>query len=401
MAITTLDRFRALPHDRRLGVAGVLLALVALLAAAAWFVLWRNPYRPLFTDLKTADAATIIAELDRTKTPYQLDDDGSTILVPEDRVAPTRIAVMGADLPLKGTVGFEIFNESDMGLTEFAQRINYQRALQGELARTIMTLQSIDTARLHLTLGERALFREQRTPSKASVTVIPRVGMQVDGPTVAGIQRLVAGAVPDLEAGNVAVIDGMGRVISGGAPTVSVLTGTQPMSAWEHGYADRIRAAIEAAFPARPVTVRVLAPLAPDEGVANDALRTVAVRVDLQFSGGDAAPPAVQQVVADAIGFVDGDVVVTSVVPSALPQPSGPAPRPVAPPTPAGAGASDSIPDGALWWGGSALVLGILLLIAARRRRAVRAPLDDEQRLAFADRLRDALDRQDTANARR
>src|SRR5205085_1424775 len=165
------------------------------------------------SSLRTMDAATIVAELDKQKVPYRLEQGGTTITVPEDQVDSTRLAVMGQDLPLKGQVGFELFNKSDMGLTDFAQKINYQRALQGELARTIMTVDAVDSARVHLSLSEHGIFRDDRVAAKASVTLVPRPGHRLTVPTVIGIQRLVAAAVPELEASNVVVIDEDGRVI--------------------------------------------------------------------------------------------------------------------------------------------------------------------------------------------
>ena len=135
-----VDQFRSSSPSRQALVVAIIVAVLTLALAAAYFFVLRKPYGVLFSGLRQADAATIVADLDKKKTPYRLADGGSTILIPRDVVDSTRLAIAGEDLPLKGTVGFELFNKSDMGLTEFAQRINYQRALQGELARTIMTL---------------------------------------------------------------------------------------------------------------------------------------------------------------------------------------------------------------------------------------------------------------------
>lgn len=231
----------------------VLAAAAAILLAgvliAAYFGLQR-PYAVLFTNLRPADAATIVSELDQKKIPYRLAENGATILAPADQVDSTRLAVTGDDVPLKGTVGFELFNKSDMGLTEFAQRINYQRALQGELARTIMTMDTVDSARVNLALSEPSVFRDDVRPSKASVTVLPRPGMTIDSGTVRGIQRLVAAAVPDLVAGDVVVLNEHGDAVSGdGAVTGAISPQTQEKQAIEQYYAARIRQAIAPAFP--------------------------------------------------------------------------------------------------------------------------------------------------------
>ena len=156
-----VDRIRALPVVGQIALAGVTALLIVGLLVGGW-LLTRPKYEVLFRDLRPADAATIVDQLEKNKTPYRLDDGGATILAPAARIDETRLAIMGADLPLKGTVGFELFNKSDMGLTEFAQRINYQRALQGELSRTLMTIDAVDTARVHLTLPEPSIFRADR-----------------------------------------------------------------------------------------------------------------------------------------------------------------------------------------------------------------------------------------------
>ncbi|HWW12838.1 MAG TPA: flagellar basal-body MS-ring/collar protein FliF, partial [Brevundimonas sp.] len=212
--MTITERLRALPPVGQLSLAGAA-ALVLAIALIGVYLATRPNYNVLFADLRQADAATIVAELEKDKTPYKLDDGGATILAPADQVDQIRLEIMGADLPLKGTVGFELFNKSDMGLTEFAQRINYQRAIQGELARTIMTIDAIDTARVHLTLPEPSIFRAERKPAKASVSLTTRPGHALEQQTVAGIQRLVAASVPDLDAADVVVLDTHGSLATG------------------------------------------------------------------------------------------------------------------------------------------------------------------------------------------
>ena len=219
--------------------------MLTLALAAAYFFVLRKPYGVLFSGLRQADAATIVADLDKKKTPYRLADGGSTILIPRDVVDSTRLAIAGEDLPLKGTVGFELFNKSDMGLTEFAQRINYQRALQGELARTIMTLDEVDAARVHLSIADPTLFRDDRRPSKASITIVTRPGKVLPPSGVLGIQRLVAAAVPDLAPSDVVVLDASGLTISNNvAPAAQVSPQDQEKRAIEQYYAARVSQAL-------------------------------------------------------------------------------------------------------------------------------------------------------------
>src|SRR5262249_5495561 len=142
-------------------------------------------------------------------------DGGATIRVPRDLVAKTRVGIANQDLPLKGTIGFELFSKSDLGLTEQAQRINYQRALQGELARTIMGMDSVDFAPVHLAIPEPTYSPGAGRPPRAAVSVQTRPGRQLSADTVRGIQRLVAATVPDLNVADVVVLDQAGRVVSG------------------------------------------------------------------------------------------------------------------------------------------------------------------------------------------
>ena len=156
----------------------------------------------------------MIEELDRMKVPYRLDDGGGSILVPEELVHKTRLQLVGKNLPLHGAVGFEIFNNTDFGMTEFTQKVNYQRALQGELTRTIMALEEVQSARVHLALPESSLFKREQSRPKASVALAVRPGQSLARDQVAGIQRLVAAAVPGIDADDVTVLDQKGVTLS-------------------------------------------------------------------------------------------------------------------------------------------------------------------------------------------
>lgn len=192
--------------------AALVAGLVVFIALVLWagYQLIRPSYQPLFSGLRPHDAATIVGELERQKIDYRLDDGGTTILVPQSQVHAARLKVMSRDLPLKGTVGFELFNNADLGLTEFAQKVNYQRALQGEIARTIMSLDEVDSARVHLTLPEAGLFRRNNAKPRASVALTLKGGGALPPESVRGIQRLVAAAVPELEAHEVTIVDTRG-----------------------------------------------------------------------------------------------------------------------------------------------------------------------------------------------
>jgi flagellar M-ring protein FliF len=245
--------------NRQLLVFGGVLAAVVALLGLAYYLFLRPDYVVLAQDLRPADASAVLAELDKRDADYKLKDGGTTIMVPADRADATRLAISGSDAAARGQIGFELFNKSDMGLTNFAQKINYQRALQGELVRTIMQMEGVESARVHLGLPERALFRGERTQPSAAVTLALRPGMVADSARVAGIQRLVAAAVPDLPETKVVVLDAQGRVISVAPPAAEsldpVIDEQQAIKAY---YAARARAAVEQRMPGQKFSVRVL-----------------------------------------------------------------------------------------------------------------------------------------------
>jgi flagellar M-ring protein FliF len=239
----------------------ILIAGAAFAGAALLFMLWylfvRVSFAPAFTGLKSTEAAAIVGELERVKTPYRLTDGGATILVPADAIDVTRVSILSSDLPLRGAVGFELFNKTDMGLSEFAQKINYQRALQGELARTIMALDKVDAARVHLSLPESGIFQRDRQVAKASITIATKAGATVDADVVSGIQQLVASAVPDLAVANVAVLDARGRLLNAVSPP-ALAPQDEHRTALEQVYVGKIRSAINASGLAMPMIIDVI-----------------------------------------------------------------------------------------------------------------------------------------------
>src|SRR5258706_3634201 len=246
-------------------IAGAIAAF-AVIIGAVWFFGFRTTYQPLFSGLRAGDAATIVADLDRRSLSYRLADGGPTIRVPADKADSTRLNVVGEDLPLNGTVGFELFNKSDMGLTDFAQKINYQRALQGELERTIMTLDGVDTVRVHLSLSEDRIFRDDRVPPKASVTVRMQKDLGLSESAAAGIRRLVAGAVPKMEAADVVVLDEKGQEVGstpnqvdGSAETLS--PAAEEKRSIEQYYESRVRELLDRVYSRGRIAVAISADL--------------------------------------------------------------------------------------------------------------------------------------------
>lgn len=208
-----LDMWRQARPEARLGLVTGAVLIVALVGYFAWTVL-RPDYQTLFANLDPQDAAAMTAELDKLKVPYRVDHDGATILVDKAQVHALRLKLLGKAGTLKSGVGFEIFNNTDYGMTEFAQKINYQRALQGELTRTIQALDEVKAARVHLVLPESGLFRKTGQKPKAAITLTLKDGRSLAPEQVLGIQRLVAASVPDIEPSGVTITDQRGVTLT-------------------------------------------------------------------------------------------------------------------------------------------------------------------------------------------
>ena len=200
------------PSGRRGLAAGVVVVLALTAALALWTM--RTDYDVLFGNLSARDAASMTEELDHMKLPYRLGADGTSILVDKAVVPSTRLKLMSKDIPLHGAVGFELFNNSDFGMTEFAQKINYQRALQGELTRTILSLQEIESARVHIAFPEDGLFKHDQSKAKASVTLSLKPGQSLRPEQVGGIQRLVAASVTSISADDVTIVNEHGVALT-------------------------------------------------------------------------------------------------------------------------------------------------------------------------------------------
>jgi flagellar M-ring protein FliF len=207
------DFWQRLDARARTGMAaGVLLIAAVTIGLGMWLL--RTDYQVLFADLAPQDAATMTAELDKMKIPYRLGGDGHTILVPAEQVYKTRLKLVGKELPLRGAVGLELFNSSEVGMTEFTQKVNYQRALQGELTRTILAIDEVQNVRVHLVMAEQALFKKNLKQAKASINIALKPGRTLDAAQVQGIQRLVGAAVPDIRPADVTIVDQHGVALT-------------------------------------------------------------------------------------------------------------------------------------------------------------------------------------------
>lgn len=194
---------------------GGLAALVAVgVVAAAFFASSAPDYRVLFSNLGDKDAGAIVAQLSQMNVPYRYTEGGGAILVPADKVHDVRLKLATQGLPKGSIAGFEVMDNSKFGITQFQERVNYQRALEGELTRSIQGLSAVQDARVHLALpNQNGFFREQQKPS-ASVIVDLHPGRMLDRAQIAGIVHLVASSVPELTPESVSVLDDSGKLLS-------------------------------------------------------------------------------------------------------------------------------------------------------------------------------------------
>ena len=195
-----------------------LLVLVAGTIAGLIFIfLWagRVDYQILYTNLAQEDAGAIVTQLREKRIPYQISGNGSSILAPRDQIYETRMGLAAEGLPQGGGIGFEIFDNTRLGMTEFVQNVNFQRALQGELSRTINRFSEVESSRVHIVLKQESLFIEKEKPATASVVVKLRSGKQLSRNQVQGIVHLVSSSVSGLQPDNVTVVDHYGEILAG------------------------------------------------------------------------------------------------------------------------------------------------------------------------------------------
>lgn len=218
-----MNRLRANPKIPLLIAGAIAIAVVAVLA------LWaKSPdYRVLYSNISDRDGGAIVTQLTQMNIPYRFADNGTALLIPADKVHETRLRLAQQGLPKGGAVGFELLDQEKFGISQFSEQINYQRALEGELSRTIETLGPVQTARVHLALPKPSLFvREQKQPS-ASVTLNLQPGRALDEGQINAIVYMVSSSVAGLPAGNVTVVDQGGHLLTQSDGTGRDLNATQ------------------------------------------------------------------------------------------------------------------------------------------------------------------------------
>ncbi|ADP16098.1 flagellar M-ring protein FliF [Achromobacter xylosoxidans A8] len=205
-----LEKVRALPKPILLGAAA---ALVAVIVAVA---MWSSEpkYKVLFSNLDDRDGGAIVAALGTMNVPYRYNETGTAVLVPADRVYDARLQLASQGLPRGGSVGFELMDNARFGASQFTEQINYQRGLEGELARSIEAMHTVQHARVHLAMPRQSLFVRERQAPTASVLLNMHPGRSLSDAQVSAISWLVASSVPELTAENVSIVDQNGRLLS-------------------------------------------------------------------------------------------------------------------------------------------------------------------------------------------
>jgi flagellar M-ring protein FliF len=213
MPASRVQALGMIPLQQKFGLMVALAAIVALLAGG-WMWGQTPSYRVLYTNLSDRDGGAIIGSLQQMNVPYKFAEGGGALLVPADQVHEVRLRLAGQGLPKGGLVGFELMEAQKLGTSQFQEQVNYQRALEGELARSIQSLSAVNGARVHLAIAKPSVFvREQQKPS-ASVLLSLHPGRSLDNTQVSAIVHLVSSSIPNLPVKNVTVIDQSGNLLT-------------------------------------------------------------------------------------------------------------------------------------------------------------------------------------------
>ncbi|MCX7273837.1 MAG: flagellar basal-body MS-ring/collar protein FliF [Burkholderiales bacterium] len=281
------------------------IGLAALVAIAVASVMWvRTPaYKVLFANLSDKDGGSVVAALAQLNVPYTYAEGGGAILVPANQVHDARLKLASQGLPRGGTVGFELMENQRFGITQFQERLNFQRGLEGELARSIMALPVVQSARIHLALpAQNGFMRDQQKPS-ASVLLNLHPGRVLDRAQVAGIVHLVASSIPELSPRQVSIIDQTGALLSANGESGN--TGMDPgqlnyIRQIETGHIARILAILEPVYGRDNVRAQVTADVdftqseqtaeqyRPNQGTEAAAIRSIQT-IDAKDGSGQAA----------------------------------------------------------------------------------------------------------------
>ena len=251
---------------KNLSVGKRIAVFVLIIGSVLGFVFLTNwatkpEFHPLFSNLDSQDAGIILNRLKEQKIPYRIAANGSTILIPQEHLYETRMDLASEGLPQGGSIGFEVFDNAKFGMSEFAQNVNYQRALQGELARTINGFAEVDSSRVHIVMPEKSLFVEDEQSASASVVLKLKHGQWLNQEQVQGIVNLVSSSVSRLNPENVTVVDNNGRLLAGKKDDSNLATPSSDQLDYqakvERKLESRVLTMLEKALGANKAIVRV------------------------------------------------------------------------------------------------------------------------------------------------
>jgi flagellar M-ring protein FliF len=269
-AASPLDQARgALDRLSSQQKVALIVSLAAAIAVLVGGLMWArsSDYRVLFSNIGERDGGAIIAALEQLNVPYRFSDGSGAILVPSERVHEARLRLASQGLPRGGSVGFEIMENQKFGISQFAEQVNYQRGLEGELARTIQSIGAVELARVHLAIPKPSVFVREAQKPTASVFIQLYAGRALDAAQISGITHLVASSVPQLPPANVSIVDQRGNLLSQVRPA-----GNSALDPAQIGYVREIEMA---------VAQRIEGILAPIAGAGN---ARVQVAADIDFT---------------------------------------------------------------------------------------------------------------------
>jgi flagellar M-ring protein FliF len=288
-----------------IGVAGIVLAAFA-------FMRWTSAsLSPLYTGLSSEDAAAVVQQLDSSGVAYELQDGGATILVPQDKVYATRLAMSAQGLPANTNDGYSLLDQQGITTSEFMQNVTYQRALEGELASTIEAIDGVEAATVHLALPEKSVFTQETDKPTAAVMVTMGAGATLSDEQVSSVTNLVASSVPGLTTANVSISDSTGTLLTTGTGSgTSASSQIRAQQQVESTLAQNAQSLLDKALGAGNAVVRVNAALDFDEWT----------RTDTQYEYPATIPPSSQSTEKETFtgtGAVPGGVVGNGVTTSA------------------------------------------------------------------------------------
>jgi flagellar M-ring protein FliF len=300
--IAVLGEISVLPVQQKLGLILGFAAVIAI-CAGAWLWSQTPDYRVLFSNLTDRDGGAIVSALTQLNVPYKFAEGGGAILVPADRVHEARLHLASQGLPKGGLVGFELMEGQKLGTSQFAEQINYQRALEGELARSIQSLSAVQGARVHLAIPKPSVFMREEAKPSASVLLNVFPGKQLEPSQVSGIAHLISSSVAHLTVANVTIVDQSGKMLNASTDAQGVeLDPTQLkyVQDLEENYSRRVEGILAPIVGAENVHSQVTAEVdftqseqtaetySPNKGGADGTVRSQQLTESAQPAGGGA-----------------------------------------------------------------------------------------------------------------